>query len=134
MTWQKIIKKLKTIWSKGKFYISASVGLAIALCLVLVFKRRGGERWKTFDKAEERHKKELEIIEKSHQEHLEKKQQELKAYHKAIEAIEEEHRKKNKKLSKKYKKEVKKIVKKYKNNPNDLTKKLSEEFGIEYTD
>ena len=131
MTWPKIIKKLKTIWSKGKFYISATAGLMIALCLILVFKRRGGERWKVFDKAEERHKKELETIEKSHQEHLEKHKKELELYNETVEKIEEQKRKKNEELSLKQKKIAKKIIKKYKDEPEKLTERLSIEFGIE---
>ena len=132
MTWINIVKKIKTIWSKGKYYIGAGIGVVLAIILI-VLSRKKGEPWKVFDDTQRKHEKELNIIEESHKIELEKKEKEIKLYHDTVENIEKKHKEQNKQLKAKYKKEVKKIVKKYKEKPDELAKKLSEEFGINYT-
>ena len=132
MTWINIVKKLKTFWSKGKYYIVSIVTGVIAFIIIFCLKKKG-DPWKAFDDTQQRHDKELEVIEKTHLEESEKKENEIKTYHKVVETIEKEHKDQNKQLKSQYKKEVKKIVKKYKDEPDELTKKLSEEFGINYT-
>jgi len=133
MTWINIIKKLKTLWSKGKYYIMSFLATVLAFIIVFFFKKKG-DPWKAFLNTQQRHDQEIEVIEKTHQEESEKKEKEIKTYHKVVEKIEKEHKEKNKQLNSQFKKEVKKIVKKYKDDPDELTKKLSKEFGINYTD
>jgi uncharacterized protein YlxW (UPF0749 family) len=131
MIWANILKKLKTIWTKGKYYIVTGFATVLAFAIIFLLKKKG-DPWKVFDETQDRHDKELGVINKNHQKSVEEHNQELETYHKAIESIEKTNKQENKKLNSKYKKEVKKIVKKYKNKPDDLSKKLFEEFGIKH--
>ena len=130
MTWINIVKKMKTIWSKGKYYIISVLTGFIAFFIIFCLKKKG-DPWKAFDETQQRHDKELDVINKQHSEESEKKEKEIQIFQKAVKEIEVKHEQENKKLAANYKREVKKIVKEYKDRPEDLTKKLSDVFGIE---
>ena len=126
------LTKIKDLWSKGKYYISfALVGLAAVFLIFVLRKKDLG--LKMIEKIKEKHSKELDIINKTHKEEVEKKEIEVDKYNKIIKKIEKSHAVKNKELNANYKKQVDKILRKYDKDPEGLSKKLSEEFGIKYT-
>lgn len=125
------LTKLKTLWSKGKYYISfALVGIA-AIVVFFVLKKKD-KAWDMVQKIKDNHDKELDIIKKSHQETIDKKEKEKKKYDKIITEINKKHKEKNEELDTNYKKEVKRLLKKHKDDPDALSKKLAEEFGINH--
>ena len=70
------LTKLKTLWSKGKYYISfALVGIA-AIVVFFVLKKKD-KAWDMVKKIKDNHDKELDIIKKSHQEKIDKKEKRL---------------------------------------------------------
>ena len=131
MTWLLLLKKLKTFWSKGKYYISIALVGAAAIFIFFVLKKKD-KAWEMVQKIKDNHNKELDIINNSHKEVSEKKRKEVEKYHKIIKDIEDKHKKQNDDLNTNYKKDVDRLMKKYENVPQALAKRLSEEFGIDY--
>ena len=131
MTWLLLLTKLKTFWSKGKYYISIALVGAAAIFIFFVLKKKD-KAWEMVQKIKDNHNKELDIINNSHKEVSEKKQKEVEKYHKIIKEIEDKHKKQNDDLDTNYKKDVDRLMKKYENDPQALAKRLSEEFGIDH--
>ena len=131
MTWLSLLTKLKTFWSKGKYYISIALVGAAAIFIFFVLKKKD-KAWEMVQKIKDNHNKELDIINKSHKEVSEKKRKEVDKYHKIIKEIEEKHKKQNDDLKTNYKEDVDRLMKKYENDPQALAKRLSEEFGIDH--
>ena len=75
MTWINIVKKLKTIWSKGKYYIISALTGFIAFFIIFCLKKKG-DPWKAFDDTQQRHDKEIDVINKQHSDESEKKEKE----------------------------------------------------------
>ena len=131
MTWLLLLTKLKTFWSKGKYYISFALVGAAAIFIFFVLKKKD-KAWEMVQKIKDNHNKELDIINKSHKEVSEKKRKEVEKYHKIIKEIEDKHKKQNDDLDTNYKKDVDRLMKKYEKDPQALAKRLSEEFGIDH--
>ena len=87
MTWLLLLTKLKTFWSKGKYYISIALVGAAAIFIFFVLKKKD-KAWEMVQKIKDNHNKELDIINKSHKEVSEKKRKEVEKYHKIIKEIE----------------------------------------------
>ena len=86
MTWLLLLTKLKTFWSKGKYYISiALVGIA-AIVVFFVLKKKD-KAWEMVQKIKDNHDKEINIINKSHKEVSEKKQKEVEKFNKIIKLL-----------------------------------------------
>ena len=131
MTWLLLLTKLKTFWSKGKYYISFALVGAAAIFIFFVLKKKD-KAWEMVQKIKDNHNKELDIINNSHKEVSEKKRKEVDKYHKIIKEIEDKHKKQNDDLNTNYKKDVDRLMKKYEKDPQALAKRLSEEFGINH--
>ena len=127
------LTKLKTLWSKGKYWISLALVGVIVLFLILVLKKKDFG-WSIIQKIKDKHAKEMDIIQDSHRESSEKKEKEKKKYDKIITEINKRHKEKNEELDESHKKELKRLLKKYKNDPDALSRKLAEEFGIDHKD
>jgi len=131
MTWLLLLTKLKTFWSKGKYYISIALVGAAAIFIFFVLKKKD-KAWEMVKKIKDNHNKELDIINNSHKEVSEKKQKEVEKFNKIIKEVEDKHKKQNDDLSTNYKKDIKRLMKKHKDDPDALSKKLAEEFGIDH--
>ena len=131
MTWLLLLTKLKTFWSKGKYYISIALVGAAAIFIFFVLKKKD-KAWEMVKKIKDNHNKELDIINNSHKEVSEKKQKEVEKFNKIIKEVEDKHKKQNDDLSTNYKKDIKRLMKKHKDDPDALSKKLAEEFGINH--
>ena len=131
MTWLLLLTKLKTFWSKGKYYISIALVGAVAI-FIFFFLKKKDKAWEMVQKIKDNHNKELDIINNSHKEVSEKKLKEVEKYHKIIKEIEDKHKKQNDDLNTNYKKDVDRLMKKYEKDPQALAKRLSEEFGIDH--
>lgn len=131
MTWLSLLTKLKTFWSKGKYYISFALVGAAAIFIFFVLKKKD-KAWEIVQKIKDNHDKEINIINKSHKEVSEKKQKEVEKFNKIIKEVEDKHEKQNDDLNTNYKKDIKRLMKKHKDDPDALSKKLAEEFGIDH--
>ena len=131
MTWITILTKLKTLWSKGKYYISFALVGSVAIFVFFVLRRKD-KAWEMVQKIKDNHDKEVDIINKSLKEDAEKKQKEVEKYDKIVDKIEKRYIRKKKELDSNYKEDVAKLIKKHRADPQALSKELSKEFGIRY--
>ncbi len=118
------------VWFKKYWYIPT-----IAFVAVVTYVFANGNVawfWKVFDEAIASHDKEVEAIDKAHNEEIEKRDKALRRYEETIREIEKEFEKEGKTLQESGKREVKKYIEMYDNDPNFLAKIIEERFGIKY--
>lgn len=77
------------------------------------------------------HEKEVEIIEKAHEEEKAKKEAALEKYHETIQRIEEKYEKDKSELSLLKKRKIKKIIEETGDDSDLLAQKLSDQFGFD---
>ena len=80
------------------------------------------------------YKKQIDIINKIHEEEVLRKEKNLKRYNEIIELIDEEYRRKEIALDRKKKNRVKRLIEDYSDDPQSLTKILEVMYGIEYVE
>jgi len=97
-----------------------------------IFFRRKDSAHDVLKIRSESYEAQIEAINKSHAEEIEKRDEILKQYDETIKRIEEEYERKNKELDNKKRKAVKEIVEKHYNDPDALARILSEKFGLEH--
>ena len=85
---------------------------------------------KMFEIAKTNYQKEIDVLNRTHEEELRKREELITKYEEALKKIEEEYKLKLGQLTTAEKAEVKKIVEEHKDDPEGLTKKLSDTFGI----
>ena len=131
MTWLVVKKALKKtwVWLKHNWYIPAVLVYTVVLWIFFRRKDKAHDVLKVRSKSYEA---QIEAINKSHAEEIEKRDEILKQYNETIKRLEEEFEKKNKELDNKKRKAVKEIVEKHYNDPDALARMLSEKFGFEH--
>ena len=131
MTWLVVKKALKKtwVWLKHNWYIPAVLVYTVVLWIFFRRKDKAHDVLKVRSKSYEA---QIEAINKSHAEEIEKRDEILKQYNETINRLEEEFEKKNKELDNKKRKAVKEIVEKHYNDPDALARMLSEKFGFEH--
>ena len=131
MTWLVAKKALKKtwVWLKHNWYVPAV--LVYTVVLWIFFRRKDSAR-EVLKIRSESYEAQIEIINKSHAEEIEKRDEILRKYSEAIKQIEEEYERKNEELDDKKRKAVKEIVEKHYNDPDALARMLSDKFDFEY--
>jgi len=125
---KKALKKT-WVWLKHNWYIPAVLVYTVVLWIFFRRKDKAHDVLKVRSKSYEA---QIEAINKSHAEEIEKRDEILKQYNETINRLEEEFEKKNKELDNKKRKAVKEIVEKHYNDPDALARMLSEKFGFEH--
>tara|TARA_R110001583_G_scaffold141062_1_gene293206 strand:- start:556 stop:957 length:402 start_codon:yes stop_codon:yes gene_type:complete len=133
MTWLAIKVFLKKCWAWLKHNWQAPFIIIYTLVLWLFFRRKG-QAHKVLEVRSESYKKQIDAINRIHQEEIEKKNKILESYNKILSELEEKYKKDNVELDKEKKKEIKKLVEEYQERPDDLAKLLSEKYGLEYVE
>ena len=131
LTWLVAKKALKKtwVWLKHNWYIPAVLVYTVVLWALF---RRKDKAHDVLKVRSESYEAQIEAINRSHTEEIEKRDEIIKQYNETIERLEEEYKRKNKELSNKKKKAVKDIVEKHYNDPDALARLLSEKFGFEH--
>ena len=131
MTWLVVKKALKKtwVWLKHNWYVPAVLVYTIVLW---IFFRRKDKAHDVLKVRSESYEAQIEAINKSHAEEIEKRDEILKQYDETIKRIEKEYETKNEELDNKKKKAVKEIVEKHYNDPDTLARMLSDKFGFDY--
>jgi len=125
---KKALKKT-WVWLKHNWYIPAVLVYTVVLWIFFRRKDKAHDVLKVRSKSYEA---QIEAINKSHAEEIEKRDEILKQYNETINRLEEEFERKNKELDNKKRKAVKEIVEKHYNDPDALARMLSEKFGFEH--
>lgn len=125
--------KLKTffkkLWAWCKKNWKFLVGLSIPLIIGIVAGRSPGAR-KIISRIREDYKKEIDVIDKSHEKELLDRAAATEKYIEVIEKVEEKYKEEKKDLDNKKRDEVKKILRDHKDDPDEITKRLSELTGF----
>ena len=133
MTWITLKSFLKKVWVWiiHNWYIPAVI--IYTLVLWIFFRRKDSAR-EVLKIRSESYEAQIEVINKSHAEEIEKRDEILRKYSETIKQIEEEYERKNEELDNKKRKAVKEIVEKHYNDPDTLAKMIGKRFGFEYTE
>lgn len=122
---------LKKVWSWTRAYWYVPAILIVALIAFIVMRKMPISLMQLISKRREMHKKEVEAIDKIHEEEIESREKALDVYHKTLESIEEKYEKDSQELTTRKKKKIKKIVQETHDDPDELAKRLSEQMGFE---
>ena len=132
MTWLTIVlysKKILT-WCKHHWKI-----LAIALWTLVVFvvARRNVKAYKkVLNTTIDNYKKEVEVLENSHKEEVQKRNEAIKKHNEDIKKLEENYSGKKENLSVEKRSRYLELVKMYDSDPESINKILEKEFGFKY--
>ena len=131
LTWLAFKKILKKVWTWIKHYWYAPAVVIYTLVLWLVFRKRDSAA-QVLDVRSKSYKDQIDVINESHKDEIEKRDEIIKKYIDVMGKLEEEHKIKKEELDNKKKKEVKKIVEEYHNKPDELARMLAEKYGLTY--
>ena len=131
MTWPtlKLSVKKSWLWLKTYWYFPAVI--IYTLVLWLVFKKDGAAALGVLEIKSDGYKKQIDVLNKVHEEEKKEKEHLNKVFDETIEKVEVELKKKNEVLDKSKKKRIKDIVEKHSNQPEELAKLVKESFGFE---
>ena len=128
--WLKTLKYLKLIAIWCRQYWRWLV-FAIAVLVSYFFGKRDSDSIREQAKlAKEMYLKEKEIIERAHQEEIEKREAAQQRYSDAVATIEQKYEEDSLRVSHAKKEDVKKMVQKAKNDPDEVDRILEQELGI----
>jgi len=133
ITLLKIKKIFKKCWLFLKHNWYVPVVLIYTLVLWLLFRKKD-EAHEILKVRSDSYEAQIEAINKSHKEEIEKRDKILEKYDKIIKEIEKEYETSSNELDRKKKKEIKTIVKEYHDKPGELARLLAEKYGFEYTE
>ena len=124
----------KKIWHFLKIYWYVPLLLSWAIILWFIAKKQSKDITEVFWTAEESFRKQLHIINKSHEKEIQERNQILKRYEDTIKQLEQDRKQKNEELSAKEKKKVKELVEKYKDDPEAYAREIADKFGFEFVE
>ena len=130
LTWlaaKKVCKK-SWIWLKHHWKIVALVVLSfVVFCIT---RKNNNAILKVLESTVDSYKKQVGVLEKTHAEEVEKRNQEVETYHRVVAEIEEQYSKEGQKLDEAKKKRIKDLTKKHRTDPEEITRILTEEYGF----
>ena len=124
---------LKKSWVLIKNYWYFPVLLGYTLVMWLFFRKNNAATLEVLKTSQDSYKKQINVINKSHEEELAKRDEIIKEYNKVIQNIEREYEGKQEALGKNKKAKIKEIVKKHHGDSSSMAKEIAEKFGIAYT-
>jgi len=130
LIWLSIKARLRKTYAWCKKYWQILVGAAIPIILMIIFKKNN-EAGKILDRARDDYKKEIDVINKSHNKEIEDIEVARKIYLKSLKEIEEKYIDAKESLDDKKKKEIEKVILENVNNPDEITRRISEITGFE---
>ena len=132
MTWKAVLLFIKKayLWFKHYWYIPAV--LAYTLLMWVVLRRDVTATLGVLELTKDSYKKQVDVLNKVHQEEIAKRDKIIKEYNEIISKLETDYQDNIRSLDKNKKKRVKDLVENYHENPDELSRMLSEVFGIHY--
>ena len=132
MTWPAFKHGLKKAWSWVRNYWYVPVLLAYTFILMVVFRRDGIQVLEVLNASKESHRKQVDVLNKTHAAEIQKREEIVKRYNEIMEDIETNHDNEMVKLNEDKKKRVKDLVTRHHDDPEQLTQLLKLTFGIHY--
>tara|TARA_B100000214_G_scaffold53891_2_gene34343 strand:- start:4728 stop:5132 length:405 start_codon:yes stop_codon:yes gene_type:complete len=134
MSWILFKTSLKKsyLWLKEHWQIPF---LVVWTVIVYVLTRRNTDALlEVVEAKRDSYKEQVEILRKSHNDEILKRNKLSAKYDRAITLLEEEFKKDKKKLTESQKNDIKEVVIKSKGNSNEIKRKIQEEFGFTLVD
>ena len=122
-----VFLKKSWIWIKSHGDIVLVVGITLAIAILT---RRSGNIKEILDEKRKTYQKEVDAIEKSHSEEIQRRDVAIEKYHKVISEIEKKYEKSQIELDRKQKKRIKEIINENAEDSEAITKALSEALGV----
>ena len=131
LTWFAIKAALKKtwVWTKHYWYVPAVITYTLILWFVFKNKNKASDILKI---REESLKEEIDVINNSHAEEIERRNKALEEYNKVLEELEKEYAEGRKELTEQKKKDIKRIIEKYYEDPEAIAKEMAEKFNFIY--
>ena len=132
MTWLTVVLYSKKIWTWCKHHWKI---LAIALWTLIIFiVARGNVKAykKVLDSTIENYKKEVEVLENSHKEEIEKRDQAIRKHNEDIRKLENNYSGRKDNLNVEKRSRYFELLKIYDTDPENISKIIEEEFGFKY--
>ena len=133
VTWLAVKTFLKKALAWCKKYWQILLGAAIPVVIYLL-SRNSDHLSEVLDRVREDHEKEIDIINKSHDQELKDREDAVRRYQESLAEIEKQHAEAQVELDEKKRKRIQKIIKDNAGNPEEITKKISELTGIKIHD
>ena len=119
----------KKFWVWCKKYWQIFLGLAIPIILMLVFRKKG-DLSAVVDRVHEDYQKEIDIINRAHDQEIAAREEALRRYHDRLSEIEKKYAESNEAFTSKRRKEVERLLKNSESDADEITKRLAEITGF----
>jgi hypothetical protein len=123
---------LKKAWAWFKTYWHFPVLLIYTLVMWLVFRKNNVAALAVLKNSQDSYKQQIEVINKSHQKEIQRRNEVIEKYNDIIENIEKDFQDKKETLDKNKKAKIKEIVEKHHDDSEGLAKEIADKFGINY--
>ena len=132
MSWVALKHVLKKVWVWLKAYWYVPALLVYTLVLMVVFRKDGANALGVLEVSKDSYKKQIDVLNETHESELKKRDEIIKKYNKTIEQIESQHMDESRKLDAHKKRRVKRLIEENHEDPEHLTRLLSLTFGIHH--
>jgi hypothetical protein len=130
VNWIALKHMLEKAWAWLKTYWYVPALLIYTVVLMVVFRKDGANALGVLEASKDSYKKQINVLNETHESELKKRDEIIKKYNKTIEQIESQHADESRKLDAHKKRRVKKLIEENHEDPEHLTRLLSLTFGI----
>jgi len=128
----KLLIKKTWLWLKTYWYFP--IALLYTIVLWVFFKRDSAAAIGVLEVRNDSYKKQIDVINKTHEAETKKKEELNKAFNETIEKVETELKKNNETLDRNKKKRVKEIVENHADDPKALAELVKGAFGFDISE
>jgi len=132
MNWPTLKHVLKKVWVWLKTYWYVPALLVYTLVLMVVFRKDGANALGVLEASKDSYKKQIDVLNETHEGELKKRDEITKKYNKTIDQIESQHMDESRKLDVHKRRRVKRLIEENHEDPEHLTRLLSLTFGIHH--
>lgn len=132
MSWLATKVFLKKAWVWLKAYWHFPVLLIYTFVMWIVFRRNNVAALSVLKSSQDSYRQQIDAINRSHQEEIQRRDQVIEKYNDIIESIEKDFQDRKENLDKSKKEKIKEIVEKHHDDSEGLAKEIADKFGINY--
>lgn len=129
-----LIKNLPSYFKKFWAWVKVHGDIVLVVCIgigIFILTRKSPNLAKVISEKKENYKAQIDAIEKSHIEEIEKRDKAIERYHEAIRLAEEKYAENQGALDKKKKEKVREIINSHAEDPDAITRELAKELGFD---
>ena len=134
LTWLAAKKACKKAWIWLKHHWKIVALVVLSFVVFCITRKNNNAIRKVLESTVDSYKKQVGVLEKTHAEEIEKRNQEIETYNRVIAEIEEQYTEEGQKLDEAKKKRIKDLTAKYRTDPEEITRILIEEYGFAHVE